>query len=117
MHKIVNSFLPNNFNMCFVCSKELSRGEGSFEYPQHMFQLRNKKHNFQLGTLKFRFSFNNLCAQTVWITVKFTTVPWEYSKCSKILNISLFLFSNEMVVIRAGNDTMLVRIAIREDPG
>ena len=64
----------------------------------------------------FRFSFNNLCAQTVWITVKLTAVSWRYSKCSKVWNISLFLFSNKMVVIRAGNDTVLVRIAIREDP-
>ena len=37
--------------MCFVCSKQLSYREGSFEYPQHMFQLRNKKNNFQLHTL------------------------------------------------------------------
>ena len=63
-----------------------------------------------------RFSFNNLCAQIVWITVKLTAVPWGYSKCSKISNISLFLFSNKMMVIRAGNYTVLVRIAIREDP-
>ena len=27
--------------MCFGCSKEMSRREGSFEYPQHMFWLRN----------------------------------------------------------------------------
>ena len=37
--------------MCFVCSKELSHKEGSFEYPQHMFWFRNKKNNFQLCTL------------------------------------------------------------------
>ena len=28
--------------MCFGCSKELSQWDGSFEYPQHMFWLRNK---------------------------------------------------------------------------
>ena len=32
--------------MCFVCSKEPSHGDVSFEYPQHMFWLRNKKINF-----------------------------------------------------------------------
>ena len=37
--------------MCFGCSKEPSHGDGSFEYPQHMFWLRNKKNNFQLRTL------------------------------------------------------------------
>ena len=29
--------------MCFGCSKEPSHRDGSFEYPQHMFRLRNKK--------------------------------------------------------------------------
>ena len=37
--------------MCFGCSKEPSHRDGSFEYPQHMFWLRNKKNNFQLHTL------------------------------------------------------------------
>ena len=29
----------------------ISHRDGSFEYPQHMFWLRNKKNNFQLRTL------------------------------------------------------------------
>ena len=29
--------------MCFGCSKDPSHRDGSFEYPQHMFWLRNKK--------------------------------------------------------------------------
>ena len=37
--------------MCFVFSKQPSHRDGSFEYPQHMFWLRNKKNNFQLHTL------------------------------------------------------------------
>ena len=37
--------------MCFGCSKETSHRDGSFEYPQHMFTLRNKKNNFQLRIL------------------------------------------------------------------
>ena len=37
--------------MCFGCSKEPSHRDVSFEYPQHMFWLRNKKNNFQLHTL------------------------------------------------------------------
>ena len=37
--------------MCFGCSKEPSHRDGSFEYPQHMFWLRNKKNNFQLHSL------------------------------------------------------------------
>ena len=37
-------------------------------------------------------------------------------KCSKISNTFLFLFSNKMLVIRAGSHKMVVRIANREDP-
>ena len=48
---IVIIFLPINKKMCFGCSKEPSHVDGSFEYPQHMFWLRNKKINFQLYTL------------------------------------------------------------------
>ena len=29
--------------MCFGCLKEPSHCDGSFEYPQHIFWLRNKK--------------------------------------------------------------------------
>ena len=41
--KIVNIFLPISFNIYFGCSKEPSHGDSYFEYPQHMFWLRNKK--------------------------------------------------------------------------
>ena len=36
-------FLPINLSICFWCSKEQSHGDCPFEYPQHMFRLRNKK--------------------------------------------------------------------------
>ena len=51
MRKIAIIFLSISLNMCFGCSKEPSDWDGSFEYPQHMFWLRNKKNNFQLRTL------------------------------------------------------------------
>ena len=51
LRKIVIIFLSISLNMCFVCSKETSIPDGSFEYPQHMFWLRNKKNNFQVRTL------------------------------------------------------------------
>ena len=41
-HEIVDIFLSVNLNMCFGCSKEPSQRGGSFEYPQHMFWLRNE---------------------------------------------------------------------------
>ena len=46
MSKIVNIFLSISLNIRFGCSKEPSHRDGSFEYPQHMFWLRNKKINF-----------------------------------------------------------------------
>ena len=39
-----------------------------------------------------------------------------YSKCPKISNSFLFLFSNKILVIRVGIYKMLVRLANREDP-
>ena len=52
--KIAIVFLSICLNMCFGCSKELSHRAGSFEYPQHMFWLRNKNDNFHLRTLIWR---------------------------------------------------------------
>ena len=49
--KIAITFLSISLNMCFGYSKEPSHLDGSFEYPQQMFWLRNKKNNFQLRTL------------------------------------------------------------------
>ena len=49
--KIAIIFLSIRSNICFGCSKEPSHQDGSYEYQQHMFWLRNKKNNFQLRTL------------------------------------------------------------------
>ena len=40
--------LPFSLNICFGCSKEWSQCDGAFEYPQHMFWLKNKKVNFHM---------------------------------------------------------------------
>ena len=52
--KIVIIFLPISLNICFGFSKEPSHRDGSFEYPPHMFWLRNKKNNFLVRTLIWR---------------------------------------------------------------
>ena len=44
-------FLIHQFEHVFWCTKEPSHRDGSYEYPQHMFWLRNKKNNFQLRSL------------------------------------------------------------------
>ena len=43
--------------MCFGSSEEPSQWDGSFEYPQHMFWLRNKKNHFPFLTLIWNFGF------------------------------------------------------------
>ena len=48
---IENIFLHVSFNICFGFSKEQPHCDGSFEYPQHMFWLRNKKIIFLKHTL------------------------------------------------------------------
>ena len=40
--------------MCFGYSKEPSHRDGSFEYPQHMFCMRNKENSFPIRTLIWR---------------------------------------------------------------
>ena len=58
-----------------------------------MFWLRNKKTNFLVYLTKVQVKHSN------------------------ILNTLLFLFSNKMLVVKAGNHKMLFRMANREDPG
>ena len=40
--------------MCFVCSKEPSYEDGSFEYAQHIFWMGNKENSFTIRTLIWR---------------------------------------------------------------
>ena len=61
LRKVAIIFLSICLNSCFECSKEPSHRDGSFEYPQHMFWLRNKKNKFQLlfiiwGLCLYQFS-------------------------------------------------------------
>ena len=51
MHKIVIIIHFISLNIYFECSKELSHWGGSFEYPEDMFWLRNKKTNFNYALL------------------------------------------------------------------
>ena len=63
-HKIMTNFLPVSLSICFGC-KELSHRDDSFDYPHHMFCLRNKNigpsynflqviHNLSLWTVTDR---------------------------------------------------------------
>ena len=55
--KILIIFLPINLSMCFGCSKEPSHRDSSFEYPQHMFWMRNKENNFPIRALICRLGY------------------------------------------------------------
>ena len=67
--------------MCFVCSKEPSHGDGSFEYPQHMFWLRNKKINFSnallSGGLKSLINIGDRCCGEVGYSSLRYKVPYS----------------------------------------
>ena len=39
----MNNFFSISNNICFGFSKELSHWDGAYEYPQHVFWMRNKK--------------------------------------------------------------------------
>ena len=56
MRKIL-IFLPINLNMCFGCSWGPFHLDGSFEYPHHMFWMRNKKIIFQYALLSGGLAF------------------------------------------------------------
>ena len=59
-YKNVILFLAISLNMCFGCSKELSHRSGSFEYPQHIFRLENKKIYFQFYMHSYLEAWVNL---------------------------------------------------------
>ena len=61
-------FLSLSLNMCFGSSKEPSSWDGSFEYPQHRFWLRNKKKNVWIYTLIWRPIYFWVIRQTVKFT-------------------------------------------------
>ena len=95
--------------MCFGCSKELSHWDDSFEYPQHMFWLRNKKTNFQLCPLVWRsdtiiviLDITPFGCKT-WFCYKRTTKAWSgqrpcRSKWNKLLSIKSWIFSYQSVL-------------------
>ena len=76
--------------MCFGCLKELSHRDGSFEYPQHMFWLGNKKNNFQLHTLIWELvSFISIILRLM--PFSFTTALGPVFQCFKMQGFILSL--------------------------
>ena len=50
------------------------------------------------------------------VTTITVSTSGNYGKCSQISNTFNFLFSNKLLVFRAGIHKFLVRVANREDP-
>ena len=67
-------FLSINLNMCFGCSKEPSQWDGCFEYPQHIFWMRNNEHNFPIRTLIWR---PEIIAWTIFRPMEFSIKPFN----------------------------------------
>ena len=67
--KIAIINLSISLNMCLGCSKEPSHWKGSFEYPQHMFWLRNKKNNFSVTRSNLGAAFQTLSLLVVTFVV------------------------------------------------
>ena len=69
--KIVNIFLPIICNISFGCSKEPSHWDGSFEYPQHMFLLRNRNIIFGVFMLNLSpgSSTSGVCEYVVYMNM------------------------------------------------
>ena len=91
-----------------VKSKELPDYAGRFKFVIEMYDTSGVK-DFNLAQ---ELVYRNLASpeDDSSLTVSI------YSKCSKIFNSFLFLFSNKMFVFRAVIHKMLVRIANRVDP-
>ena len=73
--------------MCFGCPKEPSHGNGSFEYLQHMFWLRNKKNNFLFRTLNWGpvlIMKRHFCPEN--------SEPWSYCSLRSILLSIIYAF-------------------------
>ena len=87
--KITIILLSINLNMCFGCLNEQSHRDGSFEYPQHMFWLRNTEINFEFLPLIWRFEIHVIIVCNMKLIVLCCAVDvqsvWTFS------HLSLFL--------------------------
>ena len=92
--------------MCFGCSKEPSHQDGCFEYPQHLFWLRNKKNNFQLRTLIWGPSIALVSSGGSYETVQ------PHSLLNKTKKTEDITFNLEINVIKCENNNKLLGVTI-----
>ena len=103
--KIVINFLSIRFNMCFGCLKEQSHRDGSFEYPQHMFWLRNNKMIFSYTLFPGGPNLQVSCFSEIFFT--FSLKEWNkkgsinaisLKKVIKCLRMLSFYFVSQLIL-------------------
>ena len=82
--------------MCFGCSKEPSHGDSSFEYPQHMFWLRNKKNNFKYTLLSGGMNMVSILHGIIPSSVSFnvSVMRTHFQRGHKNKEITVFTIEN-----------------------
>ena len=76
---MLNCFLPLpiSFNICFGCLKEPLHWDRSFEFPQHMYWLRNKKIIFWYTLLTKSLIYTNLFLKRVILWKLRSSQKWK----------------------------------------
>ena len=102
--------------MGFLCFDILISKEAKQE-PNNLFVLAliNLLYIMSSLALSFRSCCEGTSRYTYWVS-NILGNSKHYDKWSKFFNTFLFLFSNKMLVFRAGIHKMLARIVNREDP-
>ena len=98
------------FNICFGCSKEPSHWDGSLEYPQHMFLLRNKKNfNYTLSSRGLTH-WKHLIEALPISTPTNVYMDFRLKKHNKILSMSFLppLFKNESGINDCSRETWVL---------
>ena len=62
--------------MCFGSSKELFHWDGSFEYPQYMFWMRNKENSFPIHIWRHVLVYN--CDHFLIYQIKHVSLRWFF---------------------------------------
>ena len=86
----MNIFFPINFTFDFGCSKEPSHGDGSFEYPQHMFWLRTKEIDFLIMCSYLEACRVLYCLSRVFIAIQQQFLKFKLGGLGQLSKVKSF---------------------------